>query len=108
MNHGITHGMRVCRYREYNYWTLRERIAKMGEMPPAVSQTVRSVACPQKIRILLADDQLTDLARYALETIPDPSVDKALREALGKLDGRPLAGVITASACGATRWRSSP
>ncbi len=48
-----------------------------------------------KLAALLPDDRLTDLARYALETIPDASVDEALREALGKLDGRPLAGVIT-------------
>jgi HEAT repeat protein len=34
------------------------------------------------------------MARYALETIPDPSVDLALRDALGKLKGRPLLGVI--------------
>ena len=34
------------------------------------------------------------MARYALETIPDPSVDDALRDALGKLKGRPLLGVI--------------
>ena len=32
------------------------------------------------------------MARYALETIPDPSVDDALRDALGKLKGRPLHG----------------
>ena len=29
-----------------------------------------------------------------LEPIPDPSVDDALRDALGKLKGRPLVGVI--------------
>ncbi len=29
-----------------------------------------------------------------METIPDPSVDDALRDALGKLQGRPLLGVI--------------
>src|SRR5512138_1610120 len=43
---------------------------------------------------LLADEQLGHMARYALETIPDPSVDAALREALGKVKGRLLAGVI--------------
>ncbi len=43
---------------------------------------------------LLGDEKLSHMARYALETIPDPSVDDALRDALGKLQGRPLLGVI--------------
>ncbi|MHC4505496.1 MAG: HEAT repeat domain-containing protein, partial [Planctomycetota bacterium] len=40
------------------------------------------------------DEKLSHMARYALETIPDPSVDEALRTALGRLKGRPLVGVI--------------
>lgn len=43
---------------------------------------------------LLGDDKLSHMARYGLETIPDSSVDKALRAALDKLDGRNLVGVI--------------
>ncbi len=43
---------------------------------------------------LLGDEKLSHMARYALEPIPDPSVDDALRDALGKLKGRPLVGVI--------------
>jgi HEAT repeat protein len=43
---------------------------------------------------LLGDEKLSHLARYALEPIPDPAVDDALREALAKLKGRPLVGVI--------------
>ncbi len=43
---------------------------------------------------LLADENLNHMARYALETIPDPSVNQVLREALSKLSGRPLVGVI--------------
>jgi HEAT repeat protein len=43
---------------------------------------------------LLADEQLSHMARYALQAIPDPAVDAALREAAGKLKGRLLAGVI--------------
>ncbi len=43
---------------------------------------------------LLPDEKLSHMARYGLETIPDSSVDKALREAAGKLQGRPLVGVI--------------
>ena len=43
---------------------------------------------------LLGDEKLSHMARNALEPIPDPSVDAALRDALGKLKGRPLMGVI--------------
>jgi HEAT repeat protein len=65
----------------------------------------KSAACRQLTRIgtkeavpalaaLLGDEKLSHMARYALEPIPDPAVDQALREALGKLDGRPRLGVI--------------
>ncbi len=43
---------------------------------------------------MLGDEQLSHMARYALEPIPDPSVDAALRDALGKVKGRLLLGVI--------------
>jgi HEAT repeat protein len=43
---------------------------------------------------LLGDEQLSHMARYGLEPIPDPSVDQALRDALGRLNGRLLVGVI--------------
>jgi len=43
---------------------------------------------------LLDDEKLSHMARYALEPIPDPSVDAALREALGRLKGRLLVGVV--------------
>ncbi len=43
---------------------------------------------------LLGDEKLAHMARYGLEPIPDPAVDDALRDALGKLKGRPLVGVI--------------
>lgn len=44
---------------------------------------------------LLGDPEMSHMARYALEPIPDPAVDQVLRDALGKLSGRPLIGVIT-------------
>jgi HEAT repeat protein len=44
---------------------------------------------------LLTDEKLSHMARYALEPLPDPSVDEALRAALDKVKGRLLAGVIT-------------
>jgi len=43
---------------------------------------------------LLGDEKLSHMARYGLEPIPDPAVDIAFRDALGKLKGRPLVGVI--------------
>jgi HEAT repeat protein len=43
---------------------------------------------------MLGDKTLGDYARYAMEPMDDPSVDKALREALGKLTGRPRIGVV--------------
>lgn len=43
---------------------------------------------------LLPDEKLSHMARYGLEPIPDSSVDKALRDAAGKLQGRLLIGVI--------------
>lgn len=68
-------------------------------------QKEKSDACRELARVatkdavpvlaaLLADEKLSHMARYGLETIPDPAVDEALRDALGKLKGRPLVGVI--------------
>ncbi len=44
---------------------------------------------------LLTDEKLSHMARYGLETIPDPSVDKAFRDALAQTQGRLLVGVIS-------------
>lgn len=43
---------------------------------------------------LLGNPELSHMARYGLETIPDPAVDRAFRDALGRLEGDPLVGVI--------------
>jgi len=43
---------------------------------------------------LLADPDLSSWARIALEVIPGAAADEALREALGRLEGRVLIGVI--------------
>ena len=43
---------------------------------------------------LLADKELASWARIALEAIPGPASDAALRDALGKLHGRLLVGTI--------------
>ncbi|RKY09370.1 MAG: hypothetical protein DRP66_02465, partial [Planctomycetota bacterium] len=43
---------------------------------------------------LLGDEKLSHMARYAMETIPDASVDIAFGKALGKLKGPQLVGLI--------------
>jgi HEAT repeat protein len=43
---------------------------------------------------LLPDEQLASWARIALEVIPGPAADDALRDALGRLQGRLLVGAI--------------
>lgn len=57
----------------------------------AIRGTARSVPA---LAPLLADPQLASWARIALEAIPDPAADAALREAAGKLNGRLLVGVL--------------
>jgi len=44
---------------------------------------------------LLADEELANYARTGLEAIPDPAVDQALREAMDRLEGNRLIGVIS-------------
>lgn len=47
---------------------------------------------------LLQDSKLAHYARFALEPVPAPEVDKALRDAMKTLRGRLLAGVISSVA----------
>jgi len=46
------------------------------------------------IAALLTDPETSDMARYALERIPDPAADKALMNALGKVHGSLKVGVV--------------
>ena len=57
----------------------------------AIIGTKKAVA---PLAALLGDEKLSHMARYGLEPIPDPAVDEAFRNALGKLEGDPLVGVI--------------
>ena len=43
---------------------------------------------------MLPDAEMSHMAIYAMETLPDPAVDTALRDALSELTGRQLTGVI--------------
>ena len=58
----------------------------------AVIGTAASI--PVLVR-LLPDQKLSHMARYALETLDDDSVDAALRQALTDTEGRPRLGVIS-------------
>ena len=57
----------------------------------AVVGTVRSVPI---LAAMLSDKKLAHAARFALESIPDASVDVALRDSLNSLSGNLLVGVI--------------
>jgi HEAT repeat protein len=46
------------------------------------------------LEALLTDPKLSHYARFALEAIPDPSVDEALLRTLEKVEGKLLIGVI--------------
>lgn len=53
-----------------------------------------TAACVPALAPLLANPELASWARIALEAIPDPAADAALREAVGRLQGRLLIGTI--------------
>ena len=55
---------------------------------------VGDAAAVPALAALLADERLSHYARYALEAIPDPAVDEALRSALGRLAGSRLIGAL--------------
>jgi len=55
---------------------------------------VGTKAAVAPLAALLGDEKLSHMARYGLETIPDPAVDEALRAALGQFKGRLRVGVI--------------
>lgn len=88
------------------------RIMKMGqpeliEMLNNADSTMfeKAIACKRlsmagtgdavpALAALLGEKRLGHYARFGLEPIPDPAVDEALRNALGKLSGPLLMGVI--------------
>ena len=68
------------------------RKAKMDACRELARFSTQAAVAP--LAALLGDEELSHMARYGLETNPDPSVDEAFREALEKLKGLPLVGVI--------------
>jgi HEAT repeat protein len=77
-------------------------IAILKSDAPAASKAItckRLAVCGTKAAVpalapLLENEQLSSWARVALEAIPGPESDEALRQALGKVRGRLLVGVI--------------
>lgn len=72
---------------------------------PKASEFAKAKACQRlavvgdktavpALAALLGDPKLANYARFGLEPISDPSADKALRDALGGLEGNLLIGVI--------------
>lgn len=84
----------------------KEQEAKLiAVLQSAAEFNAKADACRELARIgttdsvpalaaMLADEKLAHMARYGLETVPGPAADEALRNALGKLKGRLLVGVI--------------
>lgn len=50
--------------------------------------------CVPTLAKLLADEKLSDMARFALERIPGEAVDKALMTALPKAEGKARIGIV--------------
>ena len=51
--------------------------------PAGIAEAVIRLMKDKPLAAMLADEKLCHMALYGLETIPDPSVDDALRDALG-------------------------
>lgn len=77
----------------------------LDSLRTSTERQARSEACRELARCgtrdavpvlaaLLDNEELAHMARYALEPIPDPAVDEALRAALGRLKGPLQTGVI--------------
>jgi HEAT repeat protein len=82
--------------------TERELIAVLGSSAPKAKKAdackdLAIYGCNSAVpalAALLTDEQLASWARIALEAIPGPKSDKALRESLGSLKGNLLVGAI--------------
>ena len=86
---------------------LEQRLA--GYLVASYSSVARSFVCRELAIIgsaasvpglapLLLDDELSVFARQALERIPGPEAEKALRDAIGKSKGRTRVGIINSVA----------
>ena len=55
---------------------------------------IGTARCVPVLVEMLSDAELSDRARFALEAIPDGSVDDGLRAALDKAEGDPRVGIV--------------
>ena len=75
-------------------------VLQSGAKLPAKEYICRKLAligtarCVPALAAMLADAELSDCARFALEAIPDASVDDALRAALAGATGNPRVGIV--------------
>ncbi len=63
-----------------------------------VCRQLSIIGTEQSVPILakiLTNEKTSDMARFALERIPGPAVDSALRDALPKANGKPKVGIIS-------------
>ncbi|MBM3858262.1 MAG: hypothetical protein FJ395_01280 [Verrucomicrobia bacterium] len=76
--------------------TLKSSTASRYEKSDACRQLaiVATKASIPTLAALLTNEEMSHMARYALEPLKDPSVDEVLRDALGKTTDRLRAGVI--------------
>src|SRR5512138_2754889 len=58
-------------------------------------RTMGTAACVPVLEKLLADAELSHMARYALERIPDPKAGQAMERQVRKLSGKLKVGVIS-------------
>ncbi|MBM3858968.1 MAG: hypothetical protein FJ395_04875 [Verrucomicrobia bacterium] len=72
---------------------LEEKVAACRQLAVVGTKQAVPILAP-----LLADEKLAHMARYALEPMPDASVDAAFRDALGTVKGKLLIGVINSIA----------
>lgn len=80
----------------------QELIALLQSDAPAAERAVAckhlsvygTAAAVPELAKLLGDEQLSSWSRIALEVIPGPEADEALREAMSSVEGRLLVGVI--------------
>jgi len=83
---------------------LARRLAKLLEDPKVsreakifVCRKLHLIAGPEQVPVLarlLGDPELSHMARYVLQAMDDPAVDPALRQALGRLEGKLLIGLV--------------
>lgn len=69
--------------------TLKDKVDACRQLATLGGKDAIPVLAP-----LLEDPKLSDMARYALEPNPDPAVNAVLRNALPKVQGRQLVGVV--------------